>query len=232
LLAGWALDHQAGLALKGVKHVALAGTKLSEGSDHSSRPATDDDHRHEWYGRIWGGRLGESIGPIVARRWLLRLVRANSGIFELELMLHTVTALEACDYGEITPMLMATKKGRKVNWTMLRLQQRAISFVEGLVGHGMKKESALEQVANAYLVGANSVRSWERRLDVEFGHEALADSRKIRKRGGVRDSDSKDGPASIWLARLEQNLLESGRQYIAETKKKRAKGASDRKSVV
>jgi len=66
LLAGWALDHQAGLALKGVKHVALAGTKLSEGSDHSSRPATDDDHRHEWYGRIWGGRLGEP--PRVCRR--------------------------------------------------------------------------------------------------------------------------------------------------------------------
>lgn len=51
-LAGWALDHQAGLALKGLKDVPLAenAKKPAEDSDNSNTPPTNDDHRHEWYG--------------------------------------------------------------------------------------------------------------------------------------------------------------------------------------
>ena len=69
----------------------------------------------------------------------------NTGIFEPLLQLQTLTALEECDYGEIAPMLQATKTGRKVNWTMLNLQMKALSFIEYRVGHGMKKEYAAER---------------------------------------------------------------------------------------
>ena len=129
-LAGWALDHQAGLALKGLKDVPLAANakKPPEDSDNSNTPPANDDHRHEWYGRNWLGRFGEPIDPIVARKWLFRLVLTNPGIFEPMLMLQTLTALEECDYGEITPMLKATKTGRKVNWTMLQASDEGTFF--------------------------------------------------------------------------------------------------------
>jgi hypothetical protein len=110
-LAGWALDHQAGLALK--KFVPLSTVKTPEDPNYSNVRATDDDHRHEWYGRNWVGRDGLPIDPIVARNWLKQLVRANSGVFNLELRLMTLSALEACEYGEIQPLLMTTKKVEK-----------------------------------------------------------------------------------------------------------------------
>jgi hypothetical protein len=65
VLAGWALDHEAGLALKGLKHVPLRAVKPLEDPDHSNTPPTDDDHRHEWYGRnsIGAGNFPGDLDP-------------------------------------------------------------------------------------------------------------------------------------------------------------------------
>lgn len=212
-LAGWALDHQAGLALKDQKFVQLRAAKTPEQGGSSNVRSTDDDHRHEWYGRNWVGRDGFPIDPIVARKWLMRLVRANFGIFNLELMLHTLSALEACDYGEIQPMLMATKTNRKVNWTILQLQRRAITFVKGLQARGIKKFKALQEVAGALGVSVDTVRTWEPRLRTEFGHMAIA------------ESDPQQRPSS-GPGDFEHALQELARQYRIAIARKRAKRAS------
>lgn len=176
--------------------------------------------------RNWLGRLGDPIDPIVARKWLFRLVLTNPGIFEPELMLQTLTALEACDYGEITLMLKATKTGRKVNWTMLQLQMKALSFVNSHMGRGMKKEYARKEVAKAFGIGVDAVRSWEHRLKVEFGNDVVAYIQETGKEHGVRISQAK-GPASTRAAAREREFLEYlGRRYIEATEKKRAKRPS------
>jgi hypothetical protein len=171
LKAGWALDHLIGLVLKDMESVPVKTTKPPKHADHSKLPSTDNDHRHEWYGRNWVGRNGTgfNIDPIVGRKLLISLVRANPGIFNLELMLMATSALEACDYGEIQPMLIATKKRRKVNWTVLHLQMRAIAYVNNREMNGIKKYKALEEVAGALGVGVDAVRTWEQRLRTEFG---------------------------------------------------------------
>ena len=172
------------------------------------------------------GRFGEPIDPIVARKWLLSLVLTNPGIFEPMLPLQTLTALEECDYGEITPMLKATKTGRKVNWTMLNLQMKALSFIASRVGRGMKKEFAQKEVAEAFGVGVDAVRSWEHRLKDEFGDDAVVSIQETGKERGVRISEAK-GPASIRAEAHECQLLEYlGRRYIEATEKKRAKRPS------
>ena len=155
-------------------HVA----KPPEPPDHSKVRPTDDDHRHEWYGRNWVGRLGSGfdIDPIVARKWLKNLVRTIPGIFNPELQLMVLWALDACDYGEVQPMLRATKKGRKVDWTILRLQMRAITLVKQRQTNGMKKFIALQEVGYAFGVSAATVRTWERRLRTEFGHSDVANA--------------------------------------------------------
>jgi hypothetical protein len=173
-LAGWALDHQAGLALKDLKFVPLSTAKPPEHSDNSNVRPTDDDHRYEWYGRNWVGRDGGPIDPIVARKWLKNLVGALPGIFNPELQRIVLWALDACDYGEIQPMLRATKTGRKVNWTILRLQMRAITLVKQRETRGMKKFKALQEVAGAFGVSVDTIRTWERRLRTEFGHSEFA----------------------------------------------------------
>jgi DNA-binding transcriptional regulator YiaG len=219
-LAGWALDHQAGLALKDLKSVPLSTAEPPEHPDHSNALPSDDDHRHEWYGRNWVGRLGSGfdIDPIVGRKWLINLVCANPGIFNLELMLMTMSALEACDYGEIHPMLKATKKGRKVNWTILRLQMRAITLVKKRETHGMKKFKALQEVADAFGVSVDTVRTWERRLRSEFGNSEVPN---VLENATFELIESE--------ARYAQDLKENARQYkLALAGKRSAKGASQK----
>jgi hypothetical protein len=209
-VAGWALDHQAGLALKYLQSVPLHSAKPPEDPDRSKVQSTDDDHRHEWYGRNWVGRLGTGfdIDPVVGRKWLIRLIRANPGIFNLELMLMATSALEASEYNEIHPMLKATKKRRKVNWTIVHLQRRAIARVEIIRrARGIEKSKALEEVAGAFGAEVETVRSWEKRLRTEFGAFAVK----------AKNNDSHHDPAD--LEKLAQ-------QYRAAVRSKRAKRAS------
>lgn len=195
----------------------LRVAKPREHPDHSNVRPADDDHRHEWYGRNWVGRLGTGfdIDPIVGRKWLINLVRANPGIFNLELMLMTVSALEACDYGEILPMLKATKTGRKVNWTILQLQWRAISYVKNVRARGIKKFKALEEVAGAFGVSVDTVRTWEQRLRSEFG-------------AFVVKASNNDSPAQQrGLPSYDPEYLQKlAQQYRAAVASKRVKRAS------
>jgi DNA-binding transcriptional regulator YiaG len=216
-LAGWALDHQAGLALKEPEFVPVSTPNIREHPDYSHVRSPDDDHRHEWHGRNWAGREGDRIDPIVGRKWLMNLIRSNPGFFNLELRLMALTALEACDYGEIQPMLMATKKGRKVNLSILHLQLRAIRLVHGREARGIKKFKALEEVARAFCVSVNTVRSWERRLRTEFGPIEIAHRPATAEKVDVTQSDF----------RYEQDLAENARQYKMATAKK-AKRAPQR----
>jgi hypothetical protein len=214
-LAGWALDHQAGLALKDQKFVQLRTAKTPAHPEYSNIRSTDDDHRHEWYGRNWVGRDGAPIDPIVARKWLMNLVSANPGIFNLELRWMTLWALQACDYGETLPMLRATKKGRKVNWTILQLQLRAVEHVKYREARGIKKFKAQEEVAGAFGVSVNTLRTWETRLRSEFGHIEVAGRLAVAEEIGINETD----------AEQHRYLQEFSQQYRAAINK-RTKRAS------
>jgi len=226
-LAGWALDHQAGLALKDLKFVPLSTTKTPEHPDYPNSRSTDDDHRHEWYGRNWVGRDGLPINPIVARKWLMNLLRAFPSIFDLGLRLDALAALEACDYGEILPMLRATKEGRKINWTILQLQLKAIALVKYREARGIKKFKALQEVAGAFGVSVNTVRTWEPRLRTELGHIEVAHRLAIAKEVGINESDDQhrasSGPEVLYG---QEGLQEFARQYRVAIASKRAKRAS------
>jgi DNA-binding transcriptional regulator YiaG len=221
-LAGWALDHQAGLALKDDAFMQFSTVKTPEHPYGSNIKSTDDDHRVEWAGRNWSGRDGVPINPILARKWLMHLVRAFTGIFNLELRLMTLAALEACDYGETQPMLMATKKDRKVNWTILQLQLKAITFVKYREALGMKKFKALEDVAGAFGVSVNTVRSWEPRLRTEFGPIEITNRLAAAEEAGKNERDAEHRASSISLSG-RQDLKEFARQYkMARRRAKRA----------
>ena len=185
-LAGWALDHQAGLALKGPKLVQPRRAKTPGHRGSSNDRPTDDDHQHEWHGRSWIGRHGgPTDDPIVAKRWLINLLRGLTSMHNLELMLTAVLALDASEYGEIHPILGATKRGRKVNWSILQLQLRAIAFVRYREANGVKKYKALEEVAKAFGVSVDTLRTWERRLRNEISQAEIAHQLAIAEEAGT-----------------------------------------------
>jgi hypothetical protein len=145
--------------------------------------------------------------PIEARKWLTTLVRANPDISGFRQM--TLTALEALDYGETQPMFKATKENRKVKWTILQHQLRAIAFVKYTKAQGTLKYIAQEKVAEAFGVTDNAIRAWESRLRIEFGDV------EFTRRLAYAEKDIEE-------SNPQQSLLEFARVYKIE--KKRAKG--------
>jgi hypothetical protein len=181
-LAGWALDHQAGLALKKLKFLPRQPSGTRTHPDYLRARASVDDHQHERN----GGRL-TVIEPLVARRLLINLLCANPGGFHGGLRRMAVTALEALEYDEIQPFLKPDPNNRKVNLTVLGLQLRAIELVEYRVSRGTKKYIALKEVAGALSVSVDTIRSWKSRLQKEFGQLEVA-----RRMSFVVNSKNKD----------------------------------------
>jgi hypothetical protein len=217
-LAGWALDHQAGLALEDLEFVPLGTSQTKKHPDYQTNRSMVDDHRHERN----GGNGGGPLDPIVARKCLVNLLRANPGGFDPRLIQMTISALEARDYNETQPMLRATKKDRKVNRTILNIQLRAIAFVKYREARGLKKFKALEQVAGALGVSDETVRSWQPRLQTEFGPLKVVRALTFAENAGKNQDDAeRRGFAGQWDDRYGPGALqELARQFKAATTNK------------
>jgi hypothetical protein len=136
-------------------------------------------------------------------------VQTIPGIFNRELSSMILSALEACDYGETHPMFRPTKKGRKVNWTILRSQLRALELVKYREGRGLKKFKAQEEVARALGVSVDTLRAWETRLKADFNHREIAHRLEMAESLGKMHSDSQD-PDRLFG---RDSLLRLGQSY-------------------
>ena len=77
-VAGWAIDHTAGLALEGLSFVPLQPSQTKKHPDYLQQRAAVDDHRHERN----GGRIKNATDdPRAAWRMMLNLLRSNPGAF-------------------------------------------------------------------------------------------------------------------------------------------------------
>ena len=166
-VAGWALDHQYGLALHGLEFVPLQPSGTKNHPEYLELRARVDSHKHEREGAAASRR--QAIDPSVARALLYNLVMANPGAFPFLLQQIILEALLALDYGETLPLLRPKGKHKKRGYRELKLQLRALAFVEYRVALGQKKYEAQEIVAAAFGVDHQTIRTWEKRLREEFG---------------------------------------------------------------
>jgi hypothetical protein len=95
-VAGWALDHQVGLALNGLEFVPMQPSDTKQHPDYLKARQAVNDHSHERS----GGLPHSDLDPIVARRLLINLLRLNPGSFHGALTTTTIDALEALDFGD------------------------------------------------------------------------------------------------------------------------------------
>jgi hypothetical protein len=167
-LAGWAIDHQIGLAAEELKFVPLQPSGTQDHPEYIEARATVDDHRHERRGAAIRAGL-EDLDPVAARKLLLNLINPNPGGFPSKLTSMLGDALKALDYGEVRPLVSPTMANRKVNLREQQLQLRAIGFIYYRTARGAKKYVAIRQVADVYGVGEETIRSWEKRLREELG---------------------------------------------------------------
>jgi DNA-binding XRE family transcriptional regulator len=165
-IAGWAIDHQTGLALEGLSFVPLQPWQTKNHPEYKARREVVDDHKHE---RNSANLVHEIDDVRVARTLLLNLLRANSGAFPTVLVQLVIEAIEGLELGERSRLFTAVKAWRKAGLRELRQQLRAIAFVAYRRAKGATKEHATEDVAKVFGVSKDTVISWEKRLPIEFG---------------------------------------------------------------
>jgi hypothetical protein len=146
-LAGWAIDHQVGLAMEGREFASVAPHDAPDLPEYVEARTAADDHRHELAGRPlrearWAS---DQMEPDVTRQALLNLQLPNPGGFPNCLTQMVSEALRALDYNESLPILKPRAAGRKVSFRTEQLQLKAICIVAYQVARGSKKVVALQR---------------------------------------------------------------------------------------
>jgi hypothetical protein len=196
-VAGWAIDHQVGLAIERLQFVPFQPSQTKSHPHYLQQKAMVDDHRHENIGALARG----SSDPQFLRACLINLLRCNSGGWPNWLCRTVIDALEALEFGEVHPIFKRARGGNKRDLTERRLMLRAVAMVHfRRFAYSMTKQDARKEVAEAMGVSHQTVKSWEGRLKGEIPLQVartlasaenhatwVADSFKRSRRGELVD---------------------------------------------
>jgi hypothetical protein len=196
-VAGWALDHQIGLALRGLEFVPLQPSGAKDHPEYLRARQIVDDHIHEQN----GGRHSD-FDPIGARRVMINFLRGNPGGFTQSLTQPTIARLEA-------EIFRKTKRGSKRGLAAQRLQLQALAMVEYRyeLGCGIKA-NIQEDVAEKFGESVSALKQWKSRLK-----KTLGDLQVKRALSFARNAASQDvhrgliGVPSTWDARYGDDAL-------------------------
>lgn len=151
-VAGWAIDHQIGLAMKGLKFLPFVPNQTKDHPDYVAMKQTVDDHEHE---RL-GGTVDYALDPLAQRQALINLLAAYRGAFGF-IQRPALDALEALAFEEVLPILEPKKGNAKVKMREMRLQLATIGFLEFKIATGMRKKEALEIAAKVLCVAESTI---------------------------------------------------------------------------
>ncbi|WP_404286437.1 hypothetical protein ACD578_15830 [Microvirga sp. RSM25] len=188
LTAGWAIDHQIGLAFEGLEFVPLALGEEKQDPDYIAARAEVDDHRHEIRGAA--SRSDLRFAPQVARQLALNLLAPNVGGFPYALQNMLIEGLRSLEYGETLPIFDREKNNRKVGYREQQLQLQAIRFVYYRMGRGKKKLKAIEEVTSAYGIERAAYLNWEKRLRAELGNLTVRHAMNYAKAWGISEDEN------------------------------------------
>jgi hypothetical protein len=154
-----------------------------EGDDEA--PIQANDHRHEAMGSAYL-RSKEPSDPQENRR-IIAEVATRAALLPAALLREFSEAIRAVDFGETRPLFLPLKGQRKNAFTKWQLRLRAVEHAHFLWGGGDSKETAFDQIAKAFGVGADAVDSWDRGqfgLLRHFGAAALKVAQDNARRSG------------------------------------------------
>ena len=199
-LAGWAVDHQIGLAMNELKFVPRTTSRLRKRVDYQAAKIRVDDHCHEAIGGSDLRPLMDSVGqgahgPATDRRILVNLLRANPGSFPGAVSGRAIEALEALEFGETKALLKPVKRGLHAQaYSRWRLQLAALAYVEYQKARGRMKFVAEKEVAEAYGYNSETVKGWKRALRLNLGNLYVASQLTYaRNAGSNAEAAEKEG---------------------------------------
>jgi hypothetical protein len=160
-LAGWAIDHQRGLAIRGLENVYPYEMNMPA---HEKAKAVVDDHEHEAIGAV---NRATALPVGADRKYLINILEPLR--FGLDLPTMTTFGLRALDFGEVVPLFQKAHSNTKRRYREQILKLRAIQYVEYEHSKGVKLTSAQEVAASCFNVEAGTIRSWSYRLPKTLG---------------------------------------------------------------
>jgi hypothetical protein len=141
-----------------------------------------NSHRHETAGQ------STDLPISVQRKALSNLFNAMAIGFHKSLLAPIAEALEALEYGETLPIFEPVKGGRKKQFRELKLQLRALCFIEYKQVLGTLKKYHLQaNVEEAFGVSVSTVRGWERQLPTQLDPFHVENALSRAKRCGEAD---------------------------------------------
>jgi len=162
-VAGWAIDHQRGLAQKGLCSLEATVRKGKISSpEYNKRRAAVDLHDHERT-----GTLRDDLDPLQARKFLFNVLLPMSD--RLGLPHEIIEAIEALDFGETLPILQRTYTTKRTGLIEYRAKLSAIAFIEYEKQKGTLKHKSTEQVIKAFAVTGDVVKDWKTELRIALG---------------------------------------------------------------
>ncbi len=179
-LAGWALDHRAGMILNGAQVFPWP-------EDDQEAPPQANNHRHEAVGSAYLKDRGPG-DPILNRR-IMAEVTTRASLMPAALRRDLSKGLKALNLGEVQPLLSPAKNQTRLAYTIWSYRLRAIEHVYFFWGMGEIKEEAFNKVGLAYGAEGRTVNSWDRApvaLRKHFGERVVKVRRDSSKRSGEK----------------------------------------------
>jgi hypothetical protein len=240
--AGWAVRHQAGLAISRLGHVGRmpgsfdpdkpgdkdAAALLQNDPDYLGLKATVDAHCHEaaGVGGDWTART-----PDIDRQMLINVLDVPCVDFLSPWRSKIIRALHALDYGGPLPELFRpSEKGLRRSYEIRQLELAGIKFIAFWAAAGLtSKMKGYQKVAEAYGVGDDIIRKWPGflraaldRLDVSAAEQRAKNagrSYRLEKERAFCAKNEKEKAdhlerADYFFAQYsDDELLERGREY-------------------
>lgn len=190
-VAGWAIDHQVGLALQNLKNVP---PPVGAERDYPERIAAADTHTHEVSGF---GAKESSVDHTGARKVLANLLIHNQGALPSWLVQQCLAAIRATDLGDKKSrhLFVTVGKGNKHPLATHELELQALAFVAfRRAAYSLSEEKAAEEVAAALkIVAPATLIGWELRLIAKFGKLEVARRLAVARHAGEHFADMRSG---------------------------------------
>jgi hypothetical protein len=161
-IAGWAVSHTTGLGLAGLEPTRYVPHALRQEPDYIARQADLDRHDHEARGT---GIAFEKATPAEQRRAARNLLGILSRSHTMGVVLRPISdALAALEFGETLPILAPAGSGQKREYREMMAQLLTVGLVAYRQAIGGNKQRARAEVAAAFGVAEDTIRTWEGRL--------------------------------------------------------------------
>jgi hypothetical protein len=177
-VAGWAIDHQIGLALEGLQFAPLQPSQTKAHPNYLSDKDAADSHRHEREGAAVLAGIGSArlANVDVRRRALRNLLRANPGAFPDQFCQELYEGLLSLEFGRPTEIVMPASMRSHHGLVQLKCKMMALEYIQYQVrsGRRAKKHVAQQEAADAFAISIDAVRKWKTELRKKLGDLEVA----------------------------------------------------------